>query len=310
MDGSLFLSQGVALPKYPGRRKAGLSFKPEFTRPDGWEPIQTLPELDGLVFLDLENKDLGLAAGTGSSWYRPDGGFIAGIAVGSDQGDCYVPIGHLEGNIDRQKALSWLREQLRKPSVTVCYHNAPYDLGWLLSQEIAPANLPHDTQAMATLLDEYKLSYALDTLGREVTGRGKADAEFRERCRMGGVKDPMAYMDKVPAWLAEAYALQDIWLTRELFKYYRSRIEIEELQGVYALERECIPLAVEMKAMGVAIDLDRTERTRADFEAKRAGFIEQVYELTGIRVEPNDRDAIVKALTVEQPDIVLPRTTN
>src|SRR5215468_2215143 len=118
---SLFESQHVDLPRYPGRRKAGLMFRPEWTRPDDWQPPLDLPELEGLVFLDLENKDRGLADGHGSSWYRPDGGFICGAAVGADQGDLYLPLAHSEGNISLSKGMAWLKAQARKPSVTFCF---------------------------------------------------------------------------------------------------------------------------------------------------------------------------------------------
>src|SRR5215471_4185115 len=112
--GSLFEALNIELPKFPGRRKAGLMFRPEFQRPLDWQPHDALPELEGVVFLDLENKDRGLAEGKGSSWYRPDGGFICGAAVGSDQGDFYVPLAHSEGNLSPAKGISWLRAQAKK----------------------------------------------------------------------------------------------------------------------------------------------------------------------------------------------------
>jgi len=308
MPGSLFEALNIELPKFPGRRKAGLMFRPEFQRPLDWQPYDALPELEGVVFLDLENKDRGLGEGKGSSWYRPDGGFICGAAVGSAQGDFYLPLAHSEGNISLSKGISWLRAQAKKPSVTFCFHNAPYDLGWLKSQDIEPVNLPHDTQAMATLLDEYRLSYSLDALGLEFLGEGKADAAFRERCRLGGVKDPMAYMDLIPAWLVEPYALQDIHLTRGLFSLFRQRIIDQELQEIYQLERECCVLAVDMKAQGVKLDLDEIERTRGEFGLRREEYIKLVLDLTGINVDPNDHKSIIKALKAENAEIELPTT--
>jgi DNA polymerase I-like protein with 3'-5' exonuclease and polymerase domains len=309
LDPTLFGGLDVPLspPRGVARKKRQLAI-PSFTRPDGWAPHTDLPELHGNVILDLENKDEGLARGQGSSWYRHDGGFIAGVAIGWEQGDFYVPMRHSEGNTDPDRAIRWLKAQAKKPDVTFTYCNGGYDLGWLRANGIEPLNLPHDVQAQAALLDEFKMNYSLDALGLEYLGEGKADDAFKEACQRGGLIDPMSHMDMVPAWLAEAYALQDVRLTRKLFSCLSAKITEEKLDKIYDLERECILVAVDMKAMGVRLDLDRVERTKKHFAGKRDEYIQLVFEQTGVHVDPFDDQSIIRALKEENANVVLPLT--
>lgn len=295
------------LPKVYGRKKQ--LTRPDFTRPDDWSPVETLPELEGLVALDFENKDRGLAEGKGTSWFRHDGGFICGLGIGSDRtGNFYLPIRHYDGNIDPDRVMRWLRAQAAKPSVTFVYANAPYDLGWMRREGISPVNLPHDVQIMAALLDEHRFSYSLDSLGREELGEGKADEELKVACRLGGLRDPMSNMDLVPGWLAEKYGLQDISLTRQLFPIYQRRLEEQKLTDIYELERECTLVAVDMKEIGVRVDNDRIHHTRRAFVQKCDEYIALVKEQTGVNVSMTDPKSIIKALRVENPKLDLPKT--
>lgn len=295
------------LPKVYGRKRQ--LTRPEFVRPDNWSPVESLPELSGVVALDLETKDRGLAEGKGTSWYRPDGGFICGIGIGSERtGDFYLPIRHLDGNIDPDRVMRWLKAQARKPDVTFLYANAPYDLGWLKREGIEPINLPHDIQIQAALRDEHRYEYGLDALSREFLGEGKNDDELKEACRLGGLRDPMSNMDMVPGWLAEQYGLRDIRLTRELFPLFQQQIEKEELQGIYELERECALVAVDMKEIGVKLDNNRIAQTRAAFDRKRAEYIRLVRDQTGVNVSLSDPKSIIKALRAENPNLQLPKT--
>ncbi len=104
---------------------------------------------------------------------------------------------------------SWLSAQARKPDVTFVYANCQYDMGWIGREGVDPINPPIDVQGMAALLDEHKMSCPLDALGQGYFGRGKSGDAFKEACAAGGLTDPMAHMDLVPAWLAEPYGIDD-----------------------------------------------------------------------------------------------------
>lgn len=288
-------------PRRISRKRLQLA-QPVFEKPVGWAPFASeLPELHGETILDLETKDRGLAEGTGSSWHRHDGGAIVGFAVGTADREFYLPIGHSEGNLDADRATRWLKAQAEKPDVSFVYANSPYDMGWLRSIGIVPKGLPYDVQAEAAIIDEHRRNYSLDALGREYLGEGKSDDTLKEACRARGLVDPMSNMDMVPAWLAESYALQDIRLTRGLREQLKVQISKQSLDDIYHLERECLCLAVDMKAQGVRVDLDRVERLLKTFTLKRDEYIRLVYDLTQIRVSPNDSQAITRAIQKEHP---------
>ncbi|MFA5901735.1 MAG: DNA polymerase [Hyphomicrobium sp.] len=296
----------IKVPKY--RRTYQIT---NFERPLDWRPREHLPELDGVYALDLETLDPGLTADKGSSWYKADEGFVTGIGVGDKHDQFYLPIAHSNGNVDPDRAWRWLAAQSVKPSVSFVYSNAPYDLGWLSKRHgVEFANAPYDVQAIAALLDETRFSYSLDTLGQHYLGRGKNDDDLIKACISGGLRDPMSRMDLVPAWLAEKYGLNDISLTIDLFHHLMPMIQRDGLAGVFELERECALVAVDMKALGVRVDLDRADQLRTDFKARRAAALAKIHELTGVHTSASDLQSLIRALKVEQPDVDLPTTAH
>jgi DNA polymerase I-like protein with 3'-5' exonuclease and polymerase domains len=289
-----------------GGRRQQIS-RPVFTRPEKWAPPDNLPELSGIVALDLETKDPGIGEGKGSSWVT-DAGFICGVAVSAPQGDLYLPVRHADGNLDEDRVRRWLAAQAAKDDVTFVYANAPYDLGWLRRWGIRPATHPVDVQMIAALIDEHRNSYSLDALAQDWLGERKGHKEFEQACAAAGLYDPMGNMDLVPAWVAEGYARRDARLTGELYESMLPEIEKQNLHRVLALERECTLVAVDLKERGVRVDLDVATRAVRLFEEKRDSAIRRVKDLTGVAISPSDVESISRALRVETPSMEFPQT--
>jgi DNA polymerase I-like protein with 3'-5' exonuclease and polymerase domains len=302
------LFDGLGVSHSPARARNRQLSRPIFSRPAGWNPTEDLPELHGYVALDTENKDLGLAAGRGSCWPHRDQGFNCGFAISWEQGDFYLPVAHSEGNVDPARVRRWLTAQARKPDVTFVYANCQHDLGWLWREGIEPVNHPVDVQGMAALLDEFKFSYSLDSLGREYLGRGKSDEEFMAACAAGGLVDPKSNMDLVPAWIAEAYGVGDSRLTLDLFHDLAPKLTAENLDEVHALERECYLVGFDMKRIGVRADTAKAERWMTHFERLRDQKLREVYDATGVHCTATDNAALARALRVENPVLDLPKT--
>lgn len=261
-----------------------------------------------MVALDTETKDPGITARFGSSWPHAGTGYVCGVSISWTGGSFYLPLRHAAGNIDEARVLNWLRAQAAKPDVTFVYANCQYDLGWLWRNNVVPVNLPHDVQGMAALLDEFKMSYSLDGLGREYLGEGKSDEEFKLACRASGLNDPMSNMDLVPAWLAEPYAVQDASLTLRLFNELMPKINADGLDGVYKLERECYLVGLDMKRQGVRVDSRKAALLIEDYERKRDGNLLLVRDATGVLSTATDNAALARALKVENPSLDLPQT--
>lgn len=293
-----------------GRRTAKVQMvRPTFPADPTWRVPDELPELHGIVALDTENKDPGLSGGGGSSWCYSGVGFICGVSVAWSGGNFYLPVRHAGGNADPSRIFGWLREQARKPDVTFVYANCMYDLGWLSREGVNPVNAPIDVQGMAALLDEFKLSYSLDTLGREYIGRGKSSAAFKDTCARAGLVDPMANMDMVPAWVAAAYSTDDAVLTYDLYHALKPLLEAEKLTQVHELERECYLVGFDMKRQGVRVNTDKAARYLAEFEKKRDAALQSVYDATGVRCSASDNQSLARALKIENPNLALPKTS-
>lgn len=281
---------------------------PRFERPASWQPCDTLPDLSGVVALDFETKDPGITEGRGPSWAFRGEGFICGTAISWDGGDFYLPTRHHDGNIDEERVLRWLAAQAAKDDVMFVMANAMYDAGWLKRMGIEIKTPPADVQGMAALLDENRFSYSLDTLAKHYLGEGKNTDEFVRECTAGGVAKPFANMDKVPAWVAEKYGVNDAVKTRALYHHLRPLIAADDLDRVYDLERECSLVAVDMRWRGVRVNLERAAEYRTLFEQKRDAALLEIKRITGIDLTPNENEAIARALKVENPRLELDRT--
>lgn len=98
-----------------------------------WSPPDHLPDLsdEKIIAVDVETKDPRLID-LGPGWARDDGKLI-GIAVAASGWQAYLPIAHEGGgNMAKGLVTGWLQDQLDH-GMSVVFHNAQYDLGWLLS---------------------------------------------------------------------------------------------------------------------------------------------------------------------------------
>ena len=279
--------------------------------PAGFIPHDAWPELYGVVALDFETDDPGLGARRGSSWAVPGEGFVCGFSIAWGGGSCYCSLRHAGGNTeDEAKAWRWLAAQAAKPDVTFCYANAIYDLGWLTARHgIEPHNPPIDVQGMAALLDAERSSYSLDALARDFLGRPKAIAGLNERAREIGIPNAIQHMKRLPAWVVGPYGISDAVDTLDLYKVFAPKIEAEDLGRVLLLERECLLVARDLKMRGVRVDLTRAATTKQGFIVLRDAAIGRIKDATGINVSPWDNVAIARALHVENPALVLEKTS-
>lgn len=253
------------------------------------------PELHGPITIDTENHDPKLKE-RGSGWpYRTtgiNGGKIIGIAYHSDstpQGG-YVPIGHTEGNEDPVKVKSWLKFQLtkdeRQPKI---FANSLYDVGWLNAEGIEIKGPIDDIMFQAPLLDESRMNYSLDRLGKDYLNEGKDEALLAQEAKRLGIKNTKkdnikAHLMRVNPKIVGIYATQDAVLTRKLWDHFSPMIENEELTDVYRLECDLIPMLIAMRMRGVRIDVQQAEFEQANLTAQEAEARAYVKDKTGITI--------------------------
>ena len=239
------------------------------------------PDLYGPIAIDTENHDPYLKE-KGSGWaYKrtdPNAGKVIGIAICCDNVNTYLPIGHLEGNLDPSKVKSYLNHQFtRDPSQPKIFFNAIYDLGWLKVEGIEVSGKIEDVSFQCPLVDENRLTYELDRIGKDYLGFGKDETALKEAGQKLGIKNTKkdnvkAHLMKIHPDIVGIYAKQDAKLTRDLWKHFNVLIEEQELREVYELELSLIPMFLEMRLRGVRVDVARAELRQKELleEEKRA----------------------------------------
>jgi hypothetical protein len=197
-----------------------------------WRPPSELPDLRraGIVALDTETNDEGLRAERGSAWPW-HGGHICGISVAwhgeSGIRANYLPLRHPNSeNFERENVFRWLKDLLTSDTHIVT-QNGLYDWGWLRAEadiRMPPAERLEEIGALATLVDENRLSYGLDALcawrglpGKDVTLLREAvkAAGWAPRQRTINVAE---HIHQLPAQLVGPYAEADAVATLALFE--------------------------------------------------------------------------------------------
>ena len=250
-----------------------------------WFPPEHLPDLSGekLIAVDVETKDPHLRD-LGPGWVRNDGRLI-GIAVAASEWSAYLPIAHEGGgNMAKDLVLRWLQDQLDH-GMSVVFHNAQYDLGWLLSEDIKVKGPILDTMVAAPLLDENRFSYSLNALGSTYLGQRKAEEDLRRAASQHGV-DAKAEMWKLPAERVANYAEMDATLTLSLWNVLHKKLVEDDCEKILETELALLPMIFEMKRRGVRVDVDKAEQTKKLLQGKEDKLLKEVKDEADIHLEP------------------------
>ena len=250
-----------------------------------WVPPIELPDLSNetIIAIDVETCDPNLLT-LGPGWARNDGRLI-GIAVASSKWYGYLPFGHEGGgNMSKKMVVTWLQDQL-KHGMSVVFHNAQYDLGWLLTVGITVPGKILDTMIAAPLLDENRYSYSLNALGATYLGEKKKEDELRLAASQHGV-DAKKEMWKLPASRVASYAETDARLTLQLWHVLRKKLAEEKCGQILEMELQLLPIIFEMRTRGIRVDLDKAAETKKYLQAKEDTLLLEVKKETGVDIEP------------------------
>tara|TARA_R100000781_G_scaffold1329_1_gene2151 strand:+ start:817 stop:2745 length:1929 start_codon:yes stop_codon:yes gene_type:complete len=250
-----------------------------------WFPPEHLPDLSGekIIAVDVETRDPNLI-NLGPGWSRKDGNLI-GIAVAASEWSAYLPIAHEGGgNMAKDLVLRWLQDQLNH-GMSVVFHNAQYDLGWLLTEGIEVKGTILDTMIAAPLLDENRFSYSLNALGATYLGQRKAEDELRRAAHQHGV-DAKAEMWKLPAGRVAEYAEMDASLTLRLWHVLHKKLIEDDCERILDIELSLLPMIFEMRRRGVKVDVDKAEQTKTFLEGKEKKLLKEIKDDSDIHLEP------------------------
>jgi len=248
-----------------------------------WNCPDHFPDLSKAKYIaiDLETRDPDLK--TRGSGAVIGNGEIIGIAVAIEGWSGYYPIGHREGNLDKRIVLEWFKEVCATDAVKI-FHNAMYDVCWIKAYNIPIRGMIVDTMVMASLIDENRLWYSLNSIAFDYLGSVKDEKALKDAAEKAGV-DAKSEMYKLPAMYVGGYAEKDAELTLDLFKKLSLEITKQKLENIFNLETNLFPCLIDMKFKGVRVDVEEAHKLKKQLLLQEENLLLEVKKETGIDTE-------------------------
>ena len=250
----------------------------EWIEPEEYPDLRSYDE----IAIDLETRDPELKTrGSGSVIGL---GEVVGIAVAVPGRKFYFPIAHGSGpNMDRKKTLEWFKD-ICGTDATKIFHNAMYDVCWIRKLGIKINGLVVDTMIAASLIDENRFKYDLNSLSWDYLGFGKSEIALVEAAKSRGL-DPKADLWQLPAMEVGAYAEKDAELTLELWQIFKKEIIYQDVESIFNLETDLFPCLVDMRFLGVRVDVERAHKLKQDLEYQEKLLLSQIKKESNIEVQ-------------------------
>ena len=277
-------------------------------------------DLNGIdtVAVDLETYDPNLKT-KGSGSLRGDG-FVCGVAIATEKETVYFNISHSDINMSLDKKIKFWEDLDKKlfqnEKITKVFHNAMYDVCWIRAVTGKKMKGPVvDTMIAASVIDENRFQYSLDSLSKDFLKERKGGYDLQEKVLAwsnGTIKDPMSNMHKLPASIVKDYAKQDVNLTLKLWKLFSKKfdeilytkykedkegkilkdkkgkpiiLEEKTIRNIFELETKLFPCLVDMKFKGVKIDVQKAKDFGHRLEKRKDNLIKIIKARTGVDVQ-------------------------
>ena len=178
------------------------------------------------------------------------------------------------------------------PAFAFVTQNGLYDWGWLrtdLGVTMPPSDQLEEILALATLIDENRFSYSLDSLCTWRGLPGKDETLLRQAVEAAGFKiskktPPQSYIHKLPARFVGPYAEADATNTLALRASLDPVLDKEGTRAAYRLEIDLLPMVHEMRRRGVRVDQSAAEQGRDYCLQKRDAALVELSEQLGSQV--------------------------
>jgi len=250
----------------------------EWIEPEEYPDLRSYDE----IAIDLETRDPELKTrGSGSVIGL---GEVVGIAVAVPGKKFYFPIAHGSGpNMDKVRTLEWFKDILLSDATKI-FHNAMYDVCWIRKLGLKINGLIVDTMIAASLIDENRFRYDLNTLSWDYLGFGKSEAALNEAAKSRGL-DPKADLWQLPAMEVGSYAEKDAELTLELWQIFKKEIVYQDVESIFNLETDLFPCLVDMRFLGVRVDVEHAHKLKQDLEYQENLLLKQIKKESNIDVQ-------------------------
>lgn len=247
--------------------------------------MSTFPRIDYVERLAIDTETTGL------KWWEDR---LFGISIAVPQFSGYWDVRTNPAVID------WLNDLIRENRVGIwTNHNIKFDYHFLREAGVV---LPPDridcTMVRAALINEHEPTYALDFLARKYCGQKKEDEIYGELAKLFGGRATrnaqMPNLHRAPESLVAKYAIQDAVVALALDAWQETEIDRQNLHRVHQLERELMPVIIEMEEGGVRVDVEQAEVAVRGLTKSIDDSQRHLNILAGFEVNPNPSGSIAQ----------------
>ena len=270
-----------------------------------WIPPLSFPDLSQAteIAIDLETCDPNMEK-FGPGWPRKDG-FIVGYAFAVDGWRGYFPVAHQGGgNLDKGIVERWVKKTLALPCDKIM-HNAAYDMGWLRAQGFEVNGRIIDTMLAAAVVDENRFSFSLNSLGFDYLKDIKSEQGLKNAAADFGVH-PKKELWKLPAMYVGDYAEQDAALTLKLWHHLQTMLRKDEVESIFDLETEMLPILIDLTFKGIRFDREKAEKLIKDMKRQEDKLLLDIKKEVGSSVDIWAAASI--AIAFDKLKVTYPRT--
>jgi len=249
-----------------------------------WVKPEEFPDLRqaDTIAIDLETWDPDLKSkGSGSVIKN---GKVVGISVAVDGYSGYFPFDHEGGgNLEKNQVIQWFTD-ICHSSADKVFHNAMYDVCWIRSMGIKINGNIYDTMIAASLVNENRFRFDLNSLGWDYVGRGKNETELINAAKEWGI-NPKSDMWKLPSMYVGKYAERDAELTLELWKVMQKELSDQDLGSIFELETDLFPCLVDMRFLGVKVDVSKAHELKRQLTLQEDMLLHKIKKDTGLDIQ-------------------------
>lgn len=278
-------------------------FKPE----SSWECPTSFPDLRNVrtIGLDTETKDPGLNT-SGPGFIRGDAE-VAGVSVATTDKSWYFPVGHFHNiRVDREGLGAWLTDLLADTDGFIVGANLGYDLESLSSLGVTCRRRVIDVQIAGALInEESQQGYSLGALCREYLGGNKEEDLLREAASAFGV-DAKRELWKLDPKYVGPYAEWDAQAPIKIFEKMLPILKQEDLESVFQMECELLPILLEMRQKGIPINEEAADKVSKSLEAEENELRVHFLREWGVQIDEWSTPQLAKVF--DEHGIPYPRT--
>lgn len=260
----------------------------------GWRPPTEWPNLSAARYIsfDTETKDPRLNE-NGPGWGRGDGHIvgisIAAIAHNGERGAWYFPMRHeieTHYNMDVNNVLAYSNYALNTPTDKIGA-NLTYDIGWLAEEGVRVSGRLFDVQFAEALIDS-EARVSLEDLSQKYLCTGKITDALYDWIAQAYPNTPPTLrrrdIYRSPPQLVGPYAIGDALQPYDIYMQQERILYQEQLQHVFRLECDLIPMMIAMRRRGVRVDTVKAQQLYDELTLEIAVLYDRIYAEYGYRL--------------------------